>query len=116
MKPTGSVDSTIEEPYSNVTPLLFFAITTALLQDSSLFMDALEAGSKTSTEPRKRKRSAKDGPELPPPPPPIVPIKQEAPATPPVTLAGPVVAPREETSPTPMKPMFNVIIILTDSV
>jgi hypothetical protein len=77
-------------------------------------MDALEAGSKTSTEPRKRKRSAKDGPELPPPPqqPIVVPtIKQEAPATPPVTLAGPVVTPREETSPIPMKPMFNVIII-----
>ncbi|KAI9564550.1 hypothetical protein GHT06_008289 [Daphnia sinensis] len=74
-----------------------------LLQDSSLFMDALEAGSKSTTEPRKRKRSAKDGstPDLPPPP--SINIKQELPETPP----APAAPANRETSPTPMKPMFN---------
>lgn len=67
-------------------------------------MDALEAGSKSTTEPRKRKRSAKDGsmPDLPPPPP--INIKPELPETPP----APAAMANRETSPTPMKPMFNV--------
>lgn len=62
-----------------------------MLQDSSLFMDALEAGSKVS-EPRKRKRRAsasKDGPTTPD-------VKTE-----------PVEA-EEPSSPAAVKPMFKV--------
>lgn len=72
-------------------------------------MDALEAGSKATTEPRKRKRSGlvKDGlapgaSDLP------ISVKTEPQTTPPVSQSGAPVSTTGETSPTPVKPMFNV--------
>lgn len=68
-------------------------------------MDALEAGSKATTEPRKRKRSAKDSPSDATSAPPAK--VQEPPAQPAVSSANsePAVA----VSPVPVKPMFNVM-------
>lgn len=83
-------------------------------------MDALEAGSKASTEPRKRKRSgpAKDG-AAPNVPDVLIPAKSQdspAPCTPPAQPSAgptaPAVNTTEESSPTPVKPMFNVKAIM----
>ena len=81
-----------------------------MLQDSSLFMDALEAGSKSTSEPRKRKRSGLVGSATT-----DLPVKsQDSPATAVPPAAAPpavsqsVSATVGEASPVPVKPMFNV--------
>lgn len=72
-------------------------------------MDALEAGSKATTEPRKRKRSGlvKDGPADV-----AVPTKSQESQPSPASQAGPAVSTSGEASPTPIKPMFNVNSII----
>lgn len=79
---------------------------TALLQDSSLFADALEAGSKVN-EPRKRKRASKDGG----PDPLVAPVSAPA-LSPPAMKPEPVESPAQ-ISPTAIKPMFKVTPMMT---
>jgi len=87
-----------------------------------LFADALEAGSKVN-EPRKRKRASKDGtPDLP-----VVPVSTPvlAPISTPVStpVSAPTLSPLAvkpepvespaQISPTALKPMFKVTIVMT---
>ena len=93
---------------------------TALLQDSSLFADALEAGSKVN-EPRKRKRASKDGaPEplvLPVAAPVATPISApvSAPALGPLAMKTEPVGSPAQISPTALKPTFKVTPMSTSS-